>query len=56
VTDPYYSSYRFYNSRTCGEVPPVLLDADGMMARLGYGCGDVAPHQPVPVGPSQISH
>ena len=56
VSDPFYLSYRYYNSRTCGETAPVLLDTDGMMAKMGFGCGSSAPNDPQPVGPSQISH
>ena len=56
VSDPFYLSYRYYNSRTCGEKAPILLDTDGMMAKMGYSCGDAAPNDPKPVGPSQISH
>lgn len=55
VNDPFYLSYRFYNSRLCGETAPVQLDTGGLMAHAGYGCGD-DPYGLVDVGPAQVNH
>lgn len=52
--DPYYMSYRFYNSRLCGEVAPVRVDVGGMMAKVGYGCGDTQYLKEV--GPAEVSN
>jgi prepilin-type N-terminal cleavage/methylation domain-containing protein len=54
--DPFYTSYRFYNSRVCFETAPVMLDASGFMQRDGASCSDTGARAPVEVGPAQINH
>lgn len=55
--DPFYMSYRFYHTRLCSDTSaPVMLDAGGTMARIGYGCNDTGANAPVEVGPAQVNH
>jgi prepilin-type N-terminal cleavage/methylation domain-containing protein len=55
VNDPFYLSYRFYNSRLCNEVAPTRLDDGGLMAHMGYDCGN-DPFGLVEVGPAQVNN
>jgi prepilin-type N-terminal cleavage/methylation domain-containing protein len=54
--DPFYTSYRFWPSVTCGEVPGnVLIDNGGLLPRVGFGFGDCTnPARTGEVGPAQI--
>jgi len=54
--DPFHISYRFWPTVACGEVPgQVLVDAGGVLPRLGYGFGDCAnPARTAQVGPARI--
>ena len=44
--DPFYMSYRFYNSPLCGEVAPTMLDMGGRTAKDGFGCNDTGVNAP----------
>lgn len=55
--DPFYMSYRFYNTRLCTDTSaPVMLDSGGTMARIGFDCSATGANAPVEVGPAQVNH
>jgi len=56
VNDPFYLSYRFYNSRICNEVAPVMLDAGGLMQHVNGSCNSTGAFAPREVGPADVNH
>lgn len=54
--DPFYTSYRYWPTVACFEVPgKVLIDAGGRLPRVGFGFGDCNdPAKTAEVGPAQL--
>lgn len=54
--DPFYTSFRFWNTAACGEIAgSVLVDAGGRLPRVGFGFGDCNnPARSAEIGPAEI--